>query len=494
MTSSPSTPRLRITLALFVVVLALVAVSERRWATGLAGEALHLAGLACIAGAALGRVWSSVFIAGFKDASLVRSGPYAALRHPLYALSLLAAVGVGLTTRSVAITLGLVVALGAIHAAAARREDALLGARHGAAFDEYRGAVRAFLPRWSAYTVPERSRSARACCGNPFSTRARCLATTRCFASPTTAARGRDAHLARAAVTEPGEVAIHKRDLFGTVRRREFTRNSTTEDRAERDTGDAARGLGWLARRLAAREARALEALRDLPQLPRLVNWNGRQLPAQLAHGPAAAPRRAARPRLLPRRVDPGAPDARGRRGPQRPRQGAELAGRAGRPPGAGGLPARDATAASRARVPHAGLRRPAPPAEAQAHVLPREPHRAAACDPRAPLAVAALWARTGKPLYRFVTRRPARLVGPRRRGRPRRPSRVEALELERRRIARSEVQVASAHLHRAPCRARRARRTSVPSSSRCPAGCAAGRCGAGGRGCRTDARRAGAA
>ncbi len=155
MSSSPSTPRLRITLALYAGVLALVAVSERDWATGLAGEALQLTGLACIACAALGRVWASVFIAGYKDASLVRSGPYAALRHPLYALSLLAAVGVGLTTRSVAITLGLVAALGAIHAAAARREDALLRARHGAAFDEYRRAVRAFLPRWSAYAVPE---------------------------------------------------------------------------------------------------------------------------------------------------------------------------------------------------------------------------------------------------------------------------------------------------------------------------------------------------
>lgn len=156
MTTSPSTPRLRITLALFVVVLALVAVSKRGWATGLAGEALQLAGLVCIACAALGRVWASVFIAGYKDASLVRSGPYAALRHPLYALSLLATVGVGLTTRSVAITLGLVFALGAIHAAAARREDALLGTRHGAAFDEYRRAVRAFWPRWSSYEVPER--------------------------------------------------------------------------------------------------------------------------------------------------------------------------------------------------------------------------------------------------------------------------------------------------------------------------------------------------
>jgi hypothetical protein len=49
-----------------------------------------------------------------------------------------------------------VAALGAIHVAAARREDALLGARHGAAFEEYRRTVRAFLPRWSAYAVPER--------------------------------------------------------------------------------------------------------------------------------------------------------------------------------------------------------------------------------------------------------------------------------------------------------------------------------------------------
>jgi protein-S-isoprenylcysteine O-methyltransferase Ste14 len=156
MSSSPSTPRLRITIALFAGVLALVAVSERSWATGLAGDALKLAGLACIVCAALGRVWASVFIAGFKDETLVRSGPYSALRHPLYLLSLLAALGVGLATRSLAITVVLVAALGAIHAAAARREDAVLQARHGPAFEDYRRAVRAFWPRGSSYEVPER--------------------------------------------------------------------------------------------------------------------------------------------------------------------------------------------------------------------------------------------------------------------------------------------------------------------------------------------------
>jgi len=156
MSSSTSTPRLRITLVLFVVVLALVAVSERRWAGGLAGVVMQLAALACIACAALGRAWSSVFIAGFKDEALVRAGPYSALRHPLYALSLLAALGIGLATRSLAITVLLLATMGAIHAAAARREDAVLRARHGAAFEDYRRSVRAFWPRASTYHVPER--------------------------------------------------------------------------------------------------------------------------------------------------------------------------------------------------------------------------------------------------------------------------------------------------------------------------------------------------
>jgi protein-S-isoprenylcysteine O-methyltransferase Ste14 len=156
MSSSPSTPRLRITIALLAGVLALVAVSERSWATGLAGVVMQLAALLCIACAALGRVWSSVFIAGFKDESLVRTGPYSALRHPLYALSLLAALGIGLATRSLAITVALVAILGAIHATAARREDAVLHHHHGAAFDDYRRSVRPFWPRASTYEVPER--------------------------------------------------------------------------------------------------------------------------------------------------------------------------------------------------------------------------------------------------------------------------------------------------------------------------------------------------
>jgi protein-S-isoprenylcysteine O-methyltransferase Ste14 len=155
MSASRSTPRLRATVALLVVVLALVAVSERPLARGLAGEALALAGLACIACAALGRIWTSLFIAGRKDATLVREGPYAALRHPLYALSLLAMLGVGLATGSVAITLALLATFALLYALAASGEEAWLRDAHGAELERYRREVPAFLPRWSALATPE---------------------------------------------------------------------------------------------------------------------------------------------------------------------------------------------------------------------------------------------------------------------------------------------------------------------------------------------------
>ena len=155
MAVSRSTPRLRLTAALLLVLLVLVAVSRRPGIDGFSGATLAFAGFACVACAALGRIWTSVFIAGYKDERLVTHGPYAALRHPLYALSLLATLGLGLTTRSVAITLALLTAFGFVYAVAIRAEDAFLRAAHPAQFERYSSEVRALLPRWSSYEVPD---------------------------------------------------------------------------------------------------------------------------------------------------------------------------------------------------------------------------------------------------------------------------------------------------------------------------------------------------
>jgi protein-S-isoprenylcysteine O-methyltransferase Ste14 len=155
MAASRSTPRLRITMLVLAGTVALVAVSERPAAVGLAGQWLQLAGLALVTAAALGRVWTSVFIAGSKDVRLVRQGPYAVVRHPLYALSLVAVLGIGLTTRSLALTGALFAAFTAIYVMAARAEDRFLANAHAADFVRYSREVRGFLPGRPASAVPD---------------------------------------------------------------------------------------------------------------------------------------------------------------------------------------------------------------------------------------------------------------------------------------------------------------------------------------------------
>ena len=154
MAASRSTPRLRLTAWLLLGLLALVAVSRRPGFDGIAGGVLVFAGFACVVCAALGRIWTSLFIAGSKDRHLVTIGPYSTLRHPLYALSMLAMLGLGLSTRSLLVTMVLLAVFAVVYAVAIRAEDALLRRLHPVAFEHYASTVRALRPVWSAYAVP----------------------------------------------------------------------------------------------------------------------------------------------------------------------------------------------------------------------------------------------------------------------------------------------------------------------------------------------------
>jgi protein-S-isoprenylcysteine O-methyltransferase Ste14 len=155
MTSSRSTPRLRFTALVLAAVVVLVAVSNRPLLAGLPGEIVQLLGLVLMTCAALGRIWCSAFIAGFKDTVLVESGPYSALRHPLYALSMIGMLGAGLAARSISLTVMVVAILAVTHAFAAKSEERLLRSLHGAAYDRYAAVTPAFWPRLSRYFVPE---------------------------------------------------------------------------------------------------------------------------------------------------------------------------------------------------------------------------------------------------------------------------------------------------------------------------------------------------
>lgn len=157
MTESASTPRLRATFAIYIGLVAATAV----WGPSQLGAGAYystgIAGFLCVALACLGRLWSSVFIAGHKDVSLVTTGPYARLRHPLYACSILGALGLGLTSRSVLLCAIVVVLIAALVVYAAACEEQFLAEQFPDEFQAYAAAVpHKWWPSARPAVLPER--------------------------------------------------------------------------------------------------------------------------------------------------------------------------------------------------------------------------------------------------------------------------------------------------------------------------------------------------
>jgi protein-S-isoprenylcysteine O-methyltransferase Ste14 len=156
MTTSASTPRLRLTLLWYLGLLATVAVSRPAMLSAPATVVIDMLALLLVGVAVLGRIWCSVYIAGRKDEHLVIDGPYSTCRHPLYTLSLAGGAGLGLATHSMLLTGATLLVLGVLFARAAVAEEAFLAQRHGEAFHAYARTTRRFWPRFARQAMPER--------------------------------------------------------------------------------------------------------------------------------------------------------------------------------------------------------------------------------------------------------------------------------------------------------------------------------------------------
>jgi protein-S-isoprenylcysteine O-methyltransferase Ste14 len=114
--------------------------------TSVAALALTAAGIgiAIWARFCLGRNWSSI-VELKRGHTLVRRGPYRAVRHPMYAGFLMAMVGSALGCGELGALLGVVVAF-AGWLAKARLEESFLSAQFPEAYGEYRRQVRTLIP------------------------------------------------------------------------------------------------------------------------------------------------------------------------------------------------------------------------------------------------------------------------------------------------------------------------------------------------------------
>lgn len=155
MAASASTVRLRITYAFYAALLMIAAVRSAAPLPPLLDLLAFCASLALVTLACLGRIWCSAFIAGHKDQRLITTGPYSLCRHPLYALSWIGGVGLGLATRSVTLTLITALTLALLYARAARAEDAELSRMYGAKFETYARATPSWWPSRKSYRLPD---------------------------------------------------------------------------------------------------------------------------------------------------------------------------------------------------------------------------------------------------------------------------------------------------------------------------------------------------
>jgi protein-S-isoprenylcysteine O-methyltransferase Ste14 len=115
---------------------------------GVLGAALAVAGLAftCWARAVLGRYWSGT-VALKADHQLIQSGPYRAVRHPLYTGLMTATLGTALAL-GLWRTLAGAALLWIAFFSRAHREDALLRGQFGQQFTDYQARSGRLLPRF----------------------------------------------------------------------------------------------------------------------------------------------------------------------------------------------------------------------------------------------------------------------------------------------------------------------------------------------------------
>lgn len=157
MSDVPNTAsRLRLTYVFYLALASAAAIAGRQYSFNpLSNQAIQGLAALCVFSACLGRIWCSAFIGGYKNAALITDGPYSVARHPLYSFSWIGALGLGLATHSILLTLITAVFFAFIFSHAARREDDFLAATHAERFRDYARTTPRFWPHWRNYRVAE---------------------------------------------------------------------------------------------------------------------------------------------------------------------------------------------------------------------------------------------------------------------------------------------------------------------------------------------------
>ena len=140
-----------VAIILFLVILF---VSSKWEGISFVTSIFFLVGCVLVGIASLGRLWCSLYIAGYKNETLVTLGPYSISRNPLYFFSLIGGIGVGLVTETLLIPFCISILFLIYYPIVIRDEERRLLDLHGDKFTAYREKTPSFIPKLSLLEEP----------------------------------------------------------------------------------------------------------------------------------------------------------------------------------------------------------------------------------------------------------------------------------------------------------------------------------------------------
>jgi protein-S-isoprenylcysteine O-methyltransferase Ste14 len=149
--------RIRISQIFAVLLIISICISRSYWEDDLPllSSALFASGAFLVGLASMGRLWCSIYIAGYKKNHLVKQGPYSMCRNPLYFFSFLGALGVGLASETLIIPLAILIGFVVYYPLVIKAEEAELVRLHKSEFEIYMKEVPRFFPKISLLKEPK---------------------------------------------------------------------------------------------------------------------------------------------------------------------------------------------------------------------------------------------------------------------------------------------------------------------------------------------------
>jgi protein-S-isoprenylcysteine O-methyltransferase Ste14 len=108
-------------------------------------------GFALVVLGGFGRIWSSLYLEGFKTKKLIKDGPYSMVRNPLYFFSLTILLGICFAIKSIPISIALLSVFILFHVPTIINEEKVLLSAHDESYKAYYESTPRLLPNIFKY-------------------------------------------------------------------------------------------------------------------------------------------------------------------------------------------------------------------------------------------------------------------------------------------------------------------------------------------------------